>query len=71
MRLRHGSRRPRNVRLVLTDGREVPVGVTLAGVDDDGITVWDVVTDYTADEVSLIKIGKLPGRTSVAFRTGY
>jgi len=56
-------RAPQNVRVVLADGTENPVGVVYAGWKDEAHH-WDVVVPAGLAPVSM-RVGMLPGRTSI------
>jgi len=62
-----GAVPPTNVRLVLADGREVPVECVYAGRNRDGIAVWEVVTDLGAGTVCELKADILPAKTAIRF----
>lgn len=61
---------PQNVRLVLTDGREIPVECVHAG-DEAGVAVWEVITRVDAGLVAQVRADVLPARTAIRFPLGF
>lgn len=55
---------PRNVVLVLLDGTRVPVDCHYVG-EQEGMRIWEVVTQVDADRVAQVTIDEMPPRTSV------
>lgn len=62
-----GPQPPENVRVVLDDGREIPVECVYAGVRD-GLHEW-VAVHRTAGEPASLRIGVLPPRSTI--RVGF
>lgn len=63
-RARGGPIPPQNVRLVLRNGREIPVDCVYVGVRD-GCHHW-VSAWATVGDVAAIRVGMLPARTQVS-----
>ena len=61
---------PVNVRLLLTDGTEVPVDTVYIGVQD-GQHVWQVVAGPPIEQVASLHIDQLPPATTVMIAEGY
>lgn len=62
-----GRQAPQGVRLVLRDGRQVPVGVRYSHTDEDGVAMWELITDIAPGEATHLRVDVLPGRTGLAF----
>lgn len=61
---------PQNVRVVLTDGREIPVECVHAGYEGR-VAVWEVITKVDPDMVAGVRADRLPGRTAIRFPLGF
>lgn len=59
---------PHNVRIVLADGREVPVELVYAGRARNGQHEWVSAAIY-AQAITKVCADMLPARTSVVIRT--
>jgi len=58
---------PQGVRLVLADGRVVPVDVMYEGVNEGGEHQWKVVTDVKDGVVVSVEVAVFPARTAISF----
>lgn len=61
-----GRRRPRGVRLVLADGREIPAGLDYAG-QENGCDLWRLVTDVEPGEAVALRADSIPPRCGIIF----
>jgi len=61
---------PENVRVVLTDGREIPVECVHAGYEG-GVAVWEVITKVDPGLVAQVRADVLPARTAIRFPLGF
>jgi hypothetical protein len=59
---------PEGVQLILRGGRLVPVDVYYLGTDEEGLAVWEVITDVTIADIIGIKAAMLPGRATLSVR---
>lgn len=59
---------PVNVRVVRPDGTEIPISTVYAGIDPDGLHVWNSVTRITrtAEGPWGLRADSVPGRTRIA-----
>jgi len=57
--------RPRGARYLLVDGSTLPLELSYAGLDEDGIHVWQVATPIPLGAV--VQVDVLPPNCAVAF----
>lgn len=60
--------RPTDVRIVKSDGREIPCELTYVGIVD-GCHEWEVAAEFNPSDGDSIKIGIMPGKTGISFPT--
>ena len=63
-RRRRGLEAPEDVRLVMADGREVPVDCVFYLGRVDGVHMWEIV-HQSAREAVTFSVGWLPPRTAI------
>lgn len=56
---------PEGVRVVMSDGTEVPVDCVYVGLDDEGLHRWELAW-LPAGEIASVRVRTLPARTTVA-----
>ena len=58
--------RPKNVRLVRSDGTELPCELIHVGPDEDGLDIWEICgIEFHPERGDTITVGRFPARTGI------
>lgn len=53
------------VKLTHADGRWISTGAVMAGVDEDGLVVFEALSPWPLEEIAMMNVDVLPARSSL------
>lgn len=62
--------RPEGVRIVHANGTETLCEPSFERIDQDGIAIWNVLSQFNPGRGDRLRVAVMPGRTALSFRSG-